>query len=284
MSSSSSGTRSDGLKNIAIGAMTITIVGLVLIVAALIYTLETYTPEAKLIFPPYIEAAYGQEQEEQQQEDNTTTTFQSITDGIRIQVPSGWVVEDIDNIDPNEVQSGKDLGWELLVVLCPQSETLPKIGGGIECSDGADDNVWITRYPDLKSRPEFAALVRENKSITPADLLPYINQLTEELLGDDITDFRLLENIDRTVNVTDLETNQTIATAPAKYVEVTYSDSYGIGNYINILFLVLSNDGNTGYFLLPSAPSAFSPPQVADLPPVQQQILDSFELLRTLSP
>lgn len=31
----------------------------------LIYTLETYTPEAKLIFPRYIEAAYGQEQEGQ---------------------------------------------------------------------------------------------------------------------------------------------------------------------------------------------------------------------------
>jgi hypothetical protein len=26
------------------------------------YTLETYTPEAKLIFPPYIEAAYGEEE------------------------------------------------------------------------------------------------------------------------------------------------------------------------------------------------------------------------------
>ena len=50
--------------------------GLVLIVAGLIYTLETYTPEAKLIFPPYIEAAQGQEQEEQQ-EDNATTSFQS---------------------------------------------------------------------------------------------------------------------------------------------------------------------------------------------------------------
>lgn len=67
--SSSSSTRSDDLKNIAIGAMAITIVGLVIIIAALIYTLETYTPEAKLIFPPYIEAAYGQEQEEEQKEE-----------------------------------------------------------------------------------------------------------------------------------------------------------------------------------------------------------------------
>ena len=71
---SSSSDRSDDLKNIAIGAMAITIVGLVIIILGLIYTLGTYTPQAKLIFPPYIEAAYGQEQEEQQREDNATVT------------------------------------------------------------------------------------------------------------------------------------------------------------------------------------------------------------------
>jgi hypothetical protein len=96
---------------------------------------------------------------------------------------------------------------------------LPKIGGGYVCSSGADENVIIARFADLQSRPEFAILARENKSITISDFLAYYIQFFEKL---HFTDFRLLENIDRVVNVTDPQISETIATTPAKCVEMSF--------------------------------------------------------------
>jgi hypothetical protein len=207
-------------------------------------------------------------------EAEATTTFQSSVDGIRVQVPSGWVVEDVDDVEVTSLQTDEVLGSELLVILCPQSETLPKIGGGFVCPAGADNLVWIERHSDLKSRPEFGVLTRENKSITISDFLAYLIQKDEEELS--ITDHRLLKNFDRTVNVTDPQTNQTVAMAPAKYVEMSYLNWEGERVDRDFELLVLSNDdgGNTGYFLIIDTPG--SPER---LPPQHQQIFDSFELL-----
>jgi hypothetical protein len=102
-----------------------------------------------------------------------TTIFQSVVDGIRVQVPSDWFAEDLDNTEVIVQRSGVKTGSELLVILCPQSETLPKIGGGFVCPMGADNQVWIERHSDLKSRPEFGVLTRENKSITISGFLAY---------------------------------------------------------------------------------------------------------------
>jgi hypothetical protein len=42
--------------------------------------------------------------------------------------------------------------------------------------------------------------------------------------------FRLLESVDKTVNVVDPHTNESMATAPAKYIEMTFLDDQGIPN------------------------------------------------------
>jgi hypothetical protein len=90
------------------------------------------------------------------------------------------------------------------------------------------------------------------------------------------TNIRLLQNIDTTVNVIDPQTNETIATAPAKYIETTYLDSNRIPNEGDIALLVLSNDGNTGYVLLPLT----SPLTAAgELPPEHKLVFDSFQLV-----
>jgi plastocyanin len=209
---------------------------------------------------------------------NSTKIFQSHIDGIRVQVPNGWVVEDIENTDPNRQQYEKITGAGGLAVLCPQAETLPKIGGGYYCSRGAEDSVTIGRYADLKSRPEFAVLARENKSITISDLLAYHIQFFERL---GFTDFRLLENIDRAVNVTDSQTNQTIATAPAKYVEMSLTNSEGRHSDRDFNLFVLGNDGNTGYVLIASVSKSTVFSQTPEkLPSEHQQIFDSLELLQ----
>ena len=44
------------------------------------------------------------------------------------------------------------------------------------------------------------------------------------------TNFRLLESVDKRVNVVDPQTNESMATAPAKYIEMTFLDDQGIRN------------------------------------------------------
>ena len=57
-------------------------------------------------------------------------------------------------------------------------------------------------------------------------------------------------------------------------------DSNGIPNEGDIALLVLSNDGNTGYVLLPLASQLTA---AGELPPEHKLVLDSFQLVATNS-
>jgi hypothetical protein len=205
-----------------------------------------------------------------------TTMFQSTVDGIRLGVPDGWVVEDLNNTDSSLQQSEQSYGAGGLVELCPQILATPQIGGSYLCPDAQEglDSVSVWRFADLKSRPEFAGLVQRNQSITTTDLVAFYFLFLEQKAN--FTNIRLLQNIDTTVNVIDPQTNETIATAPAKYIETTYLDSNGIPNEGDIALLVLSNDGNTGYVLLPLASLLTT---AGELPPEHQLVFDSFQLV-----
>jgi hypothetical protein len=201
-----------------------------------------------------------------------TTIFQSIVDGIRLGVPDGWIVTDIDNTDPISQQAEENGAAGELVVLCPRDQAIPQIGGTYVCPDETQDSVSVYRFSELKSRPEFAGVVRQNQNITASDFLAYFLQLMEQMLG--FTNIRLIENIDRAVNVIVPQTNETIATLPAHYIQLSFLDDTGIPSK-DFAFLVLGNDGNTGYALLPRG-LIVSP---GELPPEQQQVFDSFELV-----
>ena len=205
-----------------------------------------------------------------------TTIFQSTVDGIRLGVPDGWVVEDLNNTDSSSQQSEQNYGAGSLVELCPQILATPQIGGTYLCPDTQEglDSVSVWRFADLKSRPEFAGLVQRNQSITTTDLVAFYFLFLEQKAN--FTNIRLLQNIDTTVNVIDPQTNETIATAPAKYIETTYLESNGIPNEGDIALLVLSNDGNTGYVLLPLASLLIT---AGELPPEHQLVFDSFQLV-----
>ena len=209
-----------------------------------------------------------------------TTIFQSTVDGIRLGVPDGWVVEDLNNTNPSLQQSEQSYGAGSLVELCPQILATPQIGGTYLCPDTQEglDSVSVWRFADLKSRPEFAGLVQRNQSITTTDLLAFYFLFLEQKAN--FTNIRLLQNIDTTVNVLDPQTNETIATAPAKYIETTYLESNGIPNEGDIALLVLSNDGNTGYVLLPLASLLTA---AGELPPEHKLVFDSFQLVATNS-
>jgi hypothetical protein len=104
-------------------------------------------------------------------------------------------------------------------------------------------------------------------------LLPYYFLFLEQKAT--FTNFRVLENIDTTINVIDPQTGVRVTTAPAKYIEMTYLNAQGIPNNGDIALLILSNDGNSGYALLPVA----SLLPAGELPPEHQLVFDTFELI-----
>jgi hypothetical protein len=203
----------------------------------------------------------------------TLTIFQSDVDGFRVGVPSGWIVEDVDNTDPIARQAERSLGAGLLARLCPEDIATAQIDDTHSCPQEMD-SVLIFRYANLRSRPEFEDIIQQNRSITPSDFAAFYLQFLKVQL--DFTDFRLLEDIDTVVNVTDPQTNQSIAKAPAKYIEMTYLDGLGHRLDRDFALLVIANNDNTGYALIPS----FSPDsRPKDLPREYQQVFDSFQLL-----
>jgi hypothetical protein len=204
------------------------------------------------------------------------TMFQSEVDGIRVGVPNGWVFEDLNNTDPGLRQNEQSYDAGVLVELCPQNQATPQIGSTYVCPEAEEglDSVSVWRFADLKSRPEFAGVVQRNQSITTTDLVAFYFIFLEQKAG--FTNFRLLQNIDTTVNVIDSQTSAIIATAPAKYIETTYLDPSGVPSDGYITLLVLSNDGNTGYAILPVASVL---PAAGQLPPEHQMVFDSFELV-----
>jgi hypothetical protein len=220
----------------------------------------------------------------QPQTTTTTTTpgggetiFRNTTDGFQVQVPTGWLVEDIGNTDINVRNSEEQSGHTLLARICPQNTALPLIGrvGKYQCQEGSTAAVHIMRFSNLYGRPEFASV--GNRNITTSDLLSYYIQLKQNNSG--ISNIEIWNNTDTTVNITSVQTNQTVATIPAKLIEYTYYTYSGDPNrmiqYREFTLLVLN--GTTGYSLFyegaaPLLPSGRPPSQV-------QQIFDSFGLL-----
>jgi hypothetical protein len=208
--------------------------------------------------------------------------YQNPVDGFSIQVPNGWIVDDLNNTAPDMQSMESELGIGLLARLCPQEDSLPDIGGGSKCQQGESRTViHIFRYDDLYSRVAFFDYKDQSKTITIADMLAF--HFTS-LQNEGYTDFTIINDTDTTVNVTDAQTNQTVGTASAKLLYYSYPVSFSAGSISkDLVLLVLDNDdGNTGYYVIPSFPlsSLTGPPTWQTLPPQIKQVIDSFGLVK----
>lgn len=122
-----------------------------------------------------------QEQQPQQQlipslVENNNNYYQNAMDGFRVQIPEGWVMDDIDNTGLAALALGEQLGFELLAVLCPQDQALPAIGGAYRCpieSNLLTTSVYLFRYSNLQDRRDFAPIIAQNKTITISDLFAF---------------------------------------------------------------------------------------------------------------
>jgi hypothetical protein len=207
-------------------------------------------------------------------------TFENTADGFRVQVPNGWVVQDIDNLHLPNFLTANEAGFLTKAIICPQQEAVQIIGGLYSCEQ-SESSVEIA-YDRLGHRPEFEVI--ENPiSITPEDFLAFI---VEEMQERNYTNIHIINSTDLTINITGTEDPDTIIrTAPAKLVEMTYQTNQGLNlrsyailatipeNPIPGLRQILSGNSVTYEGPAITTPSGSPPPAI-------QQIFQNLEFIR----
>jgi PKD repeat protein len=243
---------------------------------------------------------------------NETTLFQSTEDGIRLKVPEGWVIHDVNNTG-STLSEESTQGYGILAQLCTEEEeqqlgataattarsNVSGSGDTTSCQGPEGDVIHIVRYPDLNTRIQATNNVtttttNNNNNMTIDNILSYHLHKLQEV---GYSGIEIVNSTDTTLNVADAQTNETIATTvPAKLVEMTYSTNFAPNETRAGSFILTStnvtapNPGTTkGYSVfyegnstvtttaettIPSGSLASTP-----LPAPVRQVFDSFELV-----
>jgi hypothetical protein len=239
----------------------------------------------------------------------STTPFQSTNDGFSVEVPDGWIIHDVDNTGSSSLSEEATLGYGILAQLCPEEEqelqgvlatatilTNASDGRGEElsCEGSESEVIHIIRYHDTDNRVPAANNVTtttsSNNIITNDNILSYNLQKLQEV---GYSHIEIVNNTDTTVNLTNPQTNQTIATVPAQFVEITYSTASAPNEIRRSGYLISTATDVTspnlgiikGYTIfyegstLSEAEKTIGFGSLRPLPPAVGQILDSFELI-----
>jgi hypothetical protein len=208
-------------------------------------------------------------------------TFQNTADGFRMQIPYGWVVQDIDNLHLPNFRIANEAGFFILAIICPQQEAVPGTVGTYNCEQ-SESSVQIL-HDRLSHRPEFE-VIEDPASITPDDFLAFV---VEKMQGRNYTNIQIINSTDLTINITSAEDpNTTIGMAPAKLVEMTYQLSPGLGDMrsYSILATIPENPQPglrqivSGEFVTYEGPAVATPS--GSPPPPVQQLFQSLEFIR----
>jgi hypothetical protein len=234
-----------------------------------------------------------------------STLFESTSDSIRVQVPDDWIIQDVDNAGPAQLDEEVRQGYGILMQLCPEEQAAtasPASSAGASSTNtissinasrclGAQEVIHIIRYPDLDSR-----LSANNSLLTTTidNVLTYHLQKLQEVGYRSM----LIENsTDTAINIINPQTNVTITTVPAKLVEMTYSTNFAPNEMKRGYFILTSasetvpNVGTTkgysvfyegnsiGTGITATTSAASSSLQPTPLPIAVKQTFDSFELI-----
>jgi hypothetical protein len=238
-------------------------------------------------------------------ENGITTTFQSTSDSFSIQVPSGWIIQDIDNAGPAQLDE-VTRGYGILMQLCPEEQgaAAPSNASGstnvissVNASrcQVAQEVIHIIRYPDLDTRLSANNVTTANNITTTATIDNILTYHMQKLQDVGYRSMRIVNSTDMTSNLIDPETNETLTTVPGKLVEMTYSSNFAPDEMRRGYFILAAanetvpNVGTTkGYSVFyegNSTTTTTTPAEIttaaASLPlsPAVGEVLDSFELI-----
>ena len=233
-----------------------------------------------------------------------TTSFQSTDDGFSVQVPEGWVIHDVDNTGFVLLEEETTQGYGILAQLCPEEEqqqqpTLPNVDSSGDtfsrsCEGSENDVIHLVRYPDLNNRLQVGNTLpttnnNNNSSMINDNILSYHLQKLQEV---GYRAIEIVNSTDMTVNLINPQTNETITTVPAKFVEMIYTtgiapnetkSGYLISTATDV---TVPNPGMTKGYTIFYEGSSVSAAEItigfgslSPLPPPVKQVFDSFELV-----
>lgn len=245
----------------------------------------------------------------------TAASFESKHDNFKLQLPPGWVVQDLNNTGFTlGVEVSK--GYGLLAQVCPiddQAMALPFSEGNLasdtrnsttsprgdnennhnNCRE-ALDVIHIVRFPNLGAKLGFDSDdVITNEDVNPDVVLAYHIQKLQEAGYNDV---RIVNTTDRTIDVISTSLNNSaIVTLPAKFVELTYATKFAPHETKRGYLISTATDATprnlgmiTGYVMFYETPSSAItavqavPPSstlVTPQPAAVRQIFDSFKLM-----
>ena len=226
----------------------------------------------------------------------TTTLFESAKDSFRVQLPEGWVIQDVNNTGFNLAAEVLQ-GYGVLAQLCPQEQGQE----GQQQQQGAPTNVnsscqqqaqeeiiHILRYPNLDNRLGIA--IDDINDMISDSILEYQIQKLQEV---GYRDINIVNTTDTTININYTATgNLTLpeATIPARLVEMTYSTGSAPGETQRGYFILTATNATppntqtiTGYSIFyegaTAAEQTTTPSGSLLLPATLRQVTDSFELI-----
>ena len=237
----------------------------------------------------------------------TTRLLENTNDNFRVQIPEGWVVQDVNNTG-YALAAEVTQGYGILAQLCPEGEeegqqqqqqgALTNVSGSSSSSGSCKQQpqgeiVHIIRYPNLGARLGIA--VSDIRDMIPDSILEYEIQKLREV---GYRDINIVNSTDTTVNIHYTTTEDVPAanvTVPAKLVEMAYSTS-SAPNEIRRGYLILTATNATppnletvtGYSIFyegasgtTAAEQTTTPPPSGNLslPAPVRQVFGSFELI-----
>ena len=163
----------------------------------------------------------------------------------------------------------------------------------VSCEGSEGYVIHILRYHELDTKLRTANNVTTSSTndsiMTSNNILSYHLQKLQEV---GYRDIRIENSADMTVNLTNPQTNQTIATVPAKFVEMTYSTAiapneaksgYLISTASNATAPNLGTTKGYTIFYEGNSVSAAEPTigfgSLRQIPPAVKQVFDSFQLI-----
>src|SRR5918992_5748067 len=204
------------------------------------------------------------------------SNFQSTNDSFSIDVPMGWLIQDLNNTG-SVLSEESTRGYGILAQLCMEVEEQQRQGGAVtvpnssnnninSCQTAQEEVIHVIRYPNLDNgilsansvtnsvtTPTIGATFSTNNisnSTTAATTTTIDNILAyhlQKLQQVGYNSIQIVNNVDTSVNLTMAQSNQTLTTLPAKFVEMTYTTASSA-----------PDETKRGYFLL-TATNATAP-------------------------
>ncbi len=192
-------------------------------------------------------------------------------------------------------------GYAMLALLCLEEEqqeqsTVPSVSGSADtssCEGSENDVIFVVRYHDLDDALQVGnnvATTNNNTSMTTSDNIMLYNLQKLQEVG--YNDIEIVNSTDMTVNVTNLQTNETMTTVPAKTVEMTYTTPIAPEEVRSGYLISTATDmtppnlGTTKGYTIFYEGTSLSPAEITigfgslrPLPLDVRQVFDSFELL-----